>query len=142
METEFYFWAACTLMHNDYYDLHKVEYWPANHSVFYLYYLTLLESSQFFSAGLSIFRDCPSISQGKRALQSSDKGPLRLPHLAVDGNFDQAFTSDSCTATADTGDQSPWWAIDLGEIQVVNKVKIYNRGDPCCGEDMFSFIFS
>ena len=33
---------------------------------------------------------------------------------------------------------SPWWAVDLGTSGVaIQKVVVVNRGDACCGKELF-----
>lgn len=59
--------------------------------------------------------------------------------LAVDGNRDPIFNHGSCMHTSDTGDPTPWWAVDLGQLIIVQEVYLTNRGD-CCGRFEFRSI--
>lgn len=55
---------------------------------------------------------------------------------AVDGNSNANFDAGSCTHTND--EKQPWWRVDLGNVELVNKVYIVNRGD-CCGDRLKPF---
>lgn len=69
---------------------------------------------------------------GKPATQSSDgfaSSGLGLADFAVDGNTDGAFFNRSVTHTATT--TNPWWEVDLGTVNEISKIEIWNRTD-CC----------
>ncbi|XP_064638153.1 zonadhesin-like [Lineus longissimus] len=60
---------------------------------------------------------------------------------AVDGNKNTNYFSYSCTHTsANAGDtvNNNWWAVDLVDISLIQKVVLYNRGD-CCGSRLGNF---
>jgi hypothetical protein len=56
-----------------------------------------------------------------------------MSSLAVDGNTNINFGAGSCAATTHEGNSgNPWWAVDLGNVYLVEKVTLFNRED-CCG---------
>ncbi len=55
---------------------------------------------------------------------------------AVDGNTNGNWSSSSVTHT--DADSLPWWEVDLGSAQLVDKIIIYNRTD-CCGNRLDNF---
>lgn len=62
-----------------------------------------------------------------------------LPYIASranDGNTNGNLGSGSVTATQYTS--QPWWDIDLGAVQAIERVRIYNRTD-CCGSRLSNF---
>jgi hypothetical protein len=77
----------------------------------------------------------PNVAFGKVATQSStvvDAAPSR----ASDGNRNGDFANGSVTHT-DFQNQ-PWWQVDLGTLQPLDSVAIWNRTD-CCGERLANF---
>ncbi len=50
---------------------------------------------------------------------------------AVDGNVSSDLQWGSVTQTEPDGETNPWWQVDLGSVQAIGKIKIYNRTD-CC----------
>jgi hypothetical protein len=55
---------------------------------------------------------------------------------AVDGNTDGNWSSGSVTHTA-TGGQD-WWEVDLGAVQSIRSVRVWNRTD-CCADRLSDF---
>lgn len=55
---------------------------------------------------------------------------------AVDGNTDGNYFKDSVTHTANAA--QAWWEVDLGEINNIDSVRVWNRTD-CCGERLTDF---
>lgn len=57
----------------------------------------------------------------------------RLSQNVVDGDYTQWMTlsSEFCSETS-VGNDSSWWAVDLGAIYEISNVGIYCRSD-CCG---------
>ena len=55
---------------------------------------------------------------------------------AVDGKIITNYHSGSCTHTQT--ENSPWWRVDLGRVELVSEVYVVNRGD-CCGARLSSF---
>jgi hypothetical protein len=78
-------------------------------------------------AEVEVFRDEDNLARGKTATQSSTAfdGP---PELAVDGNRDGQFAEARSTTHTQTED-APWWEVDLGQPQAIDKVVIWNRTD-------------
>ena len=56
--------------------------------------------------------------------------------LAVDGNTNGNFNSGSVAATLNI--QNPWWELDLGGLQWIDAVQIWNRTD-CCTNQLRNF---
>ncbi|CAH1256177.1 TECPR2 [Branchiostoma lanceolatum] len=55
---------------------------------------------------------------------------------AVDGNDNPMWAGKSCTHT--TGENNPWWRVDLGSSRSVGRVVVTNRKD-CCSERLEGF---
>ena len=49
----------------------------------------------------------------------------------MDGNTSGDHMRKTCTHT--TGEDDPWWRVDLGSSYLVNQVVVYNRVDCCSG---------
>ena len=100
------------------------------------------ESSEkvFFDNGY--FRISPTLSKqkllniaiGKSVRQSSVGGAGA--ELAVDGNTDGDFTHGSVSHTGK--DVNAWLDIDLGEVESIDSMNIWNRTD-CCGERLHDY---
>jgi len=54
----------------------------------------------------------------------------------VDGNNDGNYGANSVSHTE--GQPQPWWQVDLGSVQGVRNIRIWNRTD-CCGERLAKF---
>ena len=82
-----------------------------------------------------VVRDWASLGlfRGDFTAQSStaqDQGPER----AVDGVLDSSPTNNS---VATTGVQdNPWWQIDLGKVQPISKIRLWNRTDWLSCDDL------
>ncbi|XP_078577523.1 uncharacterized protein LOC144862672 isoform X25 [Branchiostoma floridae x Branchiostoma japonicum] len=55
---------------------------------------------------------------------------------AVDGDVSPRYAENSCTHTAK--ESNPWWQVDLGKSQCVDRVVVTNRKD-CCSERLEGF---
>ena len=68
-----------------------------------------------------------NIARKGKASQSSTAydGPA---HLAIDGNSEGDHSKGSVTHTAD-GDPDPWWQVDLGSEQSIDRIIVHNRTD-------------
>lgn len=77
-------------------------------------------------AEVEVFRGSRNIARRGTARQVSTGfgGPAEL---AIDGNTDGEFTRKSTTHTA--SEQDPWWELDLGSVQPVDRIQIWNRTD-------------
>jgi hypothetical protein len=80
-----------------------------------------------------------NLALNKPAAQSSDHGSSSgLAPLAVDGNTNGDFFSNSVTSTADALTNQPWWQVDLGASANIQTINIYNRTD-CCGSRLANY---
>ena len=69
----------------------------------------------------------------RKATQSStwaDGSPSGDAYRALDGNTDGAYVDKSVTAT--NAEIQPWWQVDMGGIQWIDAIQIWNRTDDCC----------
>jgi hypothetical protein len=64
--------------------------------------------------------------KGKASQSSTYQGADAV--RAIDGNTDGAYNKKSVQHTND-GDQAPWWEVDLGSEQPLEKVVLWNRTD-------------
>lgn len=55
---------------------------------------------------------------------------------AVDGNTDGNWANNSVTHTY--GDYQNWWQVDLGSVQAISTIEVWNRTD-CCSERLRNF---
>jgi hypothetical protein len=76
-----------------------------------------------------------NLAAGKPTTQSSTAYG-GVPARAVDGNQNGNWPSGSVTHSAQ--ELSPWWQVDLGSIQPIGEVVLYNRTD-CCAERLSNF---
>lgn len=77
----------------------------------------------------------PNVALGKPARQSSTA--LERPAtLAVDGRTDGNFNAGSVTHTQ--ADSNAWWEVDLGTVETIESVVVWNRSD-CCFERLNKF---
>lgn len=63
-------------------------------------------------------------------------------HLAADGNTDGDMAGGSVTVT--NQENTPWWQIDLGAVETIEKVRVWNRtgrgcSDPTCAAQLADF---
>jgi len=67
-----------------------------------------------------------NLARAGKASQSSTAydGPA---HLAIDGNTDGNYNARSVTHTEASDD--PWWEVDLGEAQDIERIVLWNRTD-------------
>ncbi|MCA9062418.1 MAG: ThuA domain-containing protein [Planctomycetaceae bacterium] len=80
--------------------------------------LTLAEV-EVFSGGRNI------AAQGK-ATQSSTNGP-GVASKAIDGNKDSDWGKQGQTHTSNSGETNPWWELDLGKEENIEKIGVWNR---------------
>ncbi|XP_065930024.1 fucolectin-like isoform X2 [Magallana gigas] len=67
------------------------------------------------------------IAVGKPAQQSSTFPPNEAER-AVDGNRNTDILQNSCSHTADSPEQNPWWRVDLRAVYYIVSVRMLNRG--------------
>ncbi len=76
-------------------------------------------------AELQVFQGDQNISLRKKARLSSDLGNEQVAELAVDGN-----TAGDQPHIAHSGFESaPWWEVDLGSEQSIDRMVVWNRPD-------------
>lgn len=79
-----------------------------------------------------------NLALGKPAIQSSTYSAATAS-LAVDGNRDGNYDHGSVSHTNNVDNN--WWQVDLGAVEPVGDVVIWNRTD-CCGERLHDFAVS
>ena len=102
-------------------------------------YLQLAEVEVFGGGG-----SASSVPQGGgnvnlalgKPVQQSSTGWGGDPRRAVDGNNDGNYGANSVSHTE--GQPQPWWQVDLGSVQGVRNIRIWNRTD-CCGDRLAKF---
>ncbi|XP_035671477.1 uncharacterized protein LOC118412621 isoform X2 [Branchiostoma floridae] len=76
-----------------------------------------------------------NIALNRPATQSSTKYQGAAGR-AVDGDVSPRYAENSCTHTAK--ESNPWWQVDLGKSQCVDRVVVTNRED-CCSKRLEGF---
>jgi RHS repeat-associated protein len=76
-----------------------------------------------------------NLAQGKAATQSSELGGAPASR-AVDGNTSGNWANSSVTHT--NYNTQAWWEVDLGSVQSIQSIKVWNRTD-CCGDRLANF---
>lgn len=89
-------------------------------------------------AEVQVFRNGRNLAVNGSATQI-DVANFGTPNRAIDGNWDGVFDRGSVTHTSDTTD--PWWEVDLGALQDVDQITIWNRTD-CCTDRLEGFCLS
>lgn len=72
----------------------------------------------------------------KKSVQQSSTGYGGNAERAVDGNTDGSYYANSVSHT--NGDKEAWWEVDLGRVQNIREIILWNRTD-CCGERLSNF---
>jgi uncharacterized repeat protein (TIGR01451 family) len=80
-----------------------------------------------------------NLAQGMTATQSSVSTWGGPANLAVDGNTDGNFSHGSVTHTG--YDSEPWWQVDLGSVQQIDSIELFNRTDCCQGRLGSFYVF-
>jgi Domain of unknown function (DUF1929)/F5/8 type C domain len=75
-----------------------------------------------------------NVALGRPATQSSTL--YTSAAVAVDGNTNGNFAAASTTHTENTF--QPWWQVDLGSVQNLGSIKLWNRTD-CCADRLSNF---
>jgi PA14 domain/F5/8 type C domain len=78
-----------------------------------------------------------NLALGRPATQSSNFTGATTAGRAVDGNTNGNVAANSVSITAGFEHQ-PWWQVDLGRVQQIETVKLWNRTD-CCGQRLSNF---
>ncbi|HYN86149.1 MAG TPA: discoidin domain-containing protein [Pyrinomonadaceae bacterium] len=76
-----------------------------------------------------------NVALGKAATQSST-GWGGVASKAADGKTDGQWQLNSVSTTF--SDKEAWWEVDLGSVQQINTVKVWNRAD-CCTDRLANF---
>ncbi len=66
-----------------------------------------------------------NVALSKTATQSSTHASGAAASRAVDGNTDGVFANNSVTHTL--SDANAWWHVDLGQVETIGTIKIWNR---------------
>ncbi len=82
--------------------------------------------------GINLAQRSPSLT----ASQASEYTTSSPAGRAVDGNVDGNWGAGSVSHTGNT--QNAWWQVDLGAVQEINAVQIWNRTD-CCTTRLSNF---
>jgi hypothetical protein len=77
-------------------------------------------------AEVEVFSGSENVARKGRASQSST-GMDAAADRAIDGNTNGSWSSNSVTHTGN--DSNPWWEVDLGHPQKIDRIVIYNRID-------------
>jgi len=96
------------------------------------------QCSQDLDGARTIFElkaQAANIAAGMNTTQASTKGSADSSR-AVDGNTQQDFSQNSCTATQ--AQFNPWWRVDLVNSTYIGDVTVWSRSD-CCGGRLSNF---
>ncbi|XP_061185855.1 fucolectin-like [Saccostrea echinata] len=103
----------------------------------------VLDVNKVFIPGTSLNGSCneghfvcsvlTDIAVGKPSIQSPTFN-IDQASNAVDGDRGTDIITNTCSHT-DTGDDSPWWRVDLTDIYYITTVRILNRGMDMFGID-------
>ncbi|HEX5709518.1 MAG TPA: PQQ-dependent sugar dehydrogenase [Pyrinomonadaceae bacterium] len=77
-----------------------------------------------------------NLAAGKTATQSSTAFDAPASR-AADGNTSGNWFADSSVSCTSNGPRE-WWEVDLGEVQSLAEIRLWNRTD-CCGERLSDF---
>jgi F5/8 type C domain-containing protein len=100
-------------------------------------YFVTLDPSTLVPGGLNVFLENPAanLALNKTATQSSTNFSAPASR-AVDGNTDGNFSNGSVTHTQ--VENQAWWHVDLGSVQSIGRIDVFNRTD-CCGSALTNF---
>ena len=66
-----------------------------------------------------------NVALNKTATQSSTHSSGAVASRAVDGNTDGVFANNSVTSTL--SELNAWWHVDLGQVETIGTIKLWNR---------------
>lgn len=95
----------------------------------------LTEFNYLSLAEVQVWSGSNNLAQGKPAMQYNT-GWGGTADRAVDGNTDGNWVNNSVTHTYN--DYQNWWQVDLGSVQAIDTIQIWNRTD-CCSERLSNF---
>ncbi|HEX8500465.1 MAG TPA: S8 family serine peptidase [Pyrinomonadaceae bacterium] len=87
------------------------------------------------AAAAAVLFDPPNLALGRPTSQSSEAAG-GASGRAVDGNTDGNWYVASTTHT--DYQPQPWWQVDLGSVQSIGSVRLWNRTD-CCADRLSNF---
>jgi putative membrane-bound dehydrogenase-like protein len=74
-------------------------------------------------AEVEIISGGKNVAKGGKTSQSSGGNSGK----AIDGNKDSDYNKGGQTHTNNSGEKKPWWEIDLGKAQDIEKIQVWNR---------------
>ena len=95
----------------------------------------LTEFDYLSLAEVQVLSGSTNLALGKPASQYNT-GFGGTADRAVDGNTDGNWVNNSVTHTY--GDYQNWWQLDLGSVQSIDNIQVWNRTD-CCSERLRNF---
>lgn len=78
-----------------------------------------------------------NLAKGKTATQSTEWPFALTAGRAVDGNTNGVFSGASVSHTQE-GQANPWWKVDLGSVQSIGDIQVWNRTD-CCSDRLANY---
>ncbi|MEZ5040728.1 MAG: discoidin domain-containing protein [Saprospiraceae bacterium] len=92
-----------------------------------------------FVSQLCAWNSAPrNIALGKTATQSSTGYTIGGAEKAIDGNTNGKWNPGNNSITHTNGQADPWWQLDLGSLNEIQRIKIWNRLD-CCSNRLSGF---
>jgi hypothetical protein len=79
-------------------------------------------------AEVEVFAKGENIAQKGTATQSNVAFD-GMPSRAIDGNTNGNYFEANSVTHSDVNATDPWWEVDLGSIQVIDKITVWNRTD-------------
>jgi YD repeat-containing protein len=91
-----------------------------------------------YGGAFPLVQGAANLAQGKATTQSSTLvyNPPGDSWRAVDGNTDGNYMAGTVTHT--NGESQPWWQVDLGGVQSVGTIHLWNRTD-CCADRLANY---
>jgi YD repeat-containing protein len=111
------------------------DHWPNNKSVPYVSRASRAMASMALPPmALAAQQSSTNLALNRTATQSSIG--YGAPGRAVDGNTSGSWANNSVSHT--DYDYQAWWHVDLGSVQTIDQIKVWNRTD-CCGDRLSNF---
>ena len=98
-------------------------------------------------AEVQVFGGSTNLARGQTATatQSSELGAFgdctgantATADKAVDGNISGAFAD--CSVSHTNVEDQPYWQVNLGSLQTVDRIVLFNRTDDCCSARLSDF---
>jgi hypothetical protein len=76
----------------------------------------------------------PDLGTPATVTQSSTASATTGPEKAIDGRVAGFIVEGSIAAT--TNEANPWWQADLGSVQTIPRIKVWDRKDACCTDTL------